>query len=184
MTDGEAIRRVLAGDIEAFSTLVQAHHAGCMSFARSMLGRKEAAEDVVQETFLRAYRSLGRYDHRGQFRAWLFRILVNRCRTAGARERRRRKEWIPLEDLPLGSIPSVSPTDVLTRASVHRALEQLAGEQREAFLLRYIEQLSYEEMSFVTGAGVSALKMRVARAKDALRVLCGDGNQSKSGGHP
>jgi RNA polymerase sigma-70 factor (ECF subfamily) len=184
MTDGEAIRRVLAGDVEVFSILVRTHHADCMSFARGMLGRKEPAEDVVQETFLRAYRGLGRYDDRGQFRAWLFRILINRCRTALARERRARARWIPLADLPPGSVPSVPPSDVFTRASVDAALGLLAGEQREAFLLRYVEQLSYEEISFVTGAGVSALKMRVARAKESLRHRYGDGSRKERGGCP
>jgi RNA polymerase sigma-70 factor (ECF subfamily) len=134
-----------------------------------MLGYREPAEDAVQETFLRAFRGLRGYDHRGRFRAWLFRILVNRCRTALDRERRRPQDPRPLEDLPPGAVPGVAPVDVLTRAALEAALRGLARELREAFLLRHVEQLSYEEMAAATGAGVSALKMRVARAKEGLR---------------
>lgn len=184
MTDGEAIQRVLAGDVEAFSTLVRAHHASCLSFARAMLGRREPAEDAVQETFLRAFQGLPRYDHRDRFRAWLFRILINRCRTALKQERRRRgREWIPLEDLPGASMPTVPPADMLTRGSILEALARLGEEQREAFVLRHVEQLSYEEISFATGVGVSALKMRVARAKENLQARFGGSGAKPSGEH-
>src|SRR5262245_6854783 len=85
MTDADLVARAIAGDAEAFAVLVTRHHAACLRYAAHALGDPTEAEDVVQETLLRAHRSLGRYEERQQFRAWLFRILVNRCRTAGAR---------------------------------------------------------------------------------------------------
>src|SRR5436309_14311150 len=86
MTDAELVAHAVAGDVGAFEGLVARHHAACLRFAAHMLGDRIEAEDVVQETLLRAYRSLGRYQERQQFRPWLFRILVNRCRTAVRRK--------------------------------------------------------------------------------------------------
>src|SRR5881409_4321465 len=86
MTDAELMVRAVAGDAGAFTDLVARHHAACLRFAAHLLGDRIEAEDVVQETLLRAYRSLSRYQERQQFRPWLFRILVNRCRTAVRRK--------------------------------------------------------------------------------------------------
>jgi RNA polymerase sigma-70 factor (ECF subfamily) len=168
MDDAEAIQRVLDGDVEAFSDLVKRYHGRCAGYALRMLGNRESAEDVVQETFLRAFRGLKGYDHRNRFAAWLFRILVNRCHSA-AGSAGRQACATRLEDLPSAMEPQVGPPDCMTRAAVESALLRLAPEQREAFLLRHMEQLSYEEMKAVTGAGISALKMRVARACANLR---------------
>ena len=89
-TDAELVRRVLGGDTPAYALLVNRYRERYVRYAAHMLGRREDAEEVVQDTFVRAYRALARYEEREQFRSWLFRILVNRCRTAGGRARRRR----------------------------------------------------------------------------------------------
>src|SRR5262245_60704710 len=90
MTDAELVARVVAGDAGAFTDLVARYHAACLRYAAHVLGNRMEAEDVVQETLLRAYRSLGRYRERQQFRPWLFRILINRCRSAMSRRGVRR----------------------------------------------------------------------------------------------
>jgi RNA polymerase sigma-70 factor, ECF subfamily len=172
MDESAAIRRVLDGDVEAFSGLVHAYHGRCSGYALRMLRNRESAEDVVQETFVRAFRGLKGYDHRNRFAAWLFRILVNRCHSA-ARSGARQGRQARVEDLPSQLEPQVDPQDFVTRAAVESALDRLAPEQREAFILRHVEQLSYEEMRTVTGAGISALKMRVARACENLRKELG-----------
>ena len=82
MDDAQLVARTRAGDPAAFEELVARHHAACLRYAAHLLGDRTEAEDVVQETWVRAYRSLGRYEERSQFRSWLFRILVNRCRTS------------------------------------------------------------------------------------------------------
>ena len=174
MTDASLVRRVLDGDAAAFTTLVDRHAAACLRFAMRMLGNREDAEDATQETFLRAYRSLGRYEEREFFRTWLFQILVNRCRTA-AQRRERRSRTVVTDERAMAQA-SVEPTlseehRVELRAELARALDAIDPEQREAFLLKHVEQLSYEEMTRVTGASVSALKMRVKRACDRLQDL-------------
>jgi RNA polymerase sigma-70 factor (ECF subfamily) len=162
---------VLEGDTAAFTTIVDRHAAACTRFALRMLGTREDAEDVTQDTFLRAYRSLARYEERQTFRTWLFQILVNRCRTAAVRRQRRHRMFL-VDDTAVASA-SVRPVAESTelRAELQRAIAALDPEQREAFLLKHVEQLSYDEMAAATGVGVSALKMRVKRACDRLQWM-------------
>jgi RNA polymerase sigma-70 factor (ECF subfamily) len=170
MTDALLVRRVLDGDTSAFTMLVDRHAAACTRFAMRMLGNREDAEDATQEAFIRAYRSLGRYEERDVFRTWLFQILVNRCRTAIARESRRRRVILPGQDA-VERAGSDEPAFVVSelRGDLRRALATLPPDQREAFLLKHVEELSYDEMTAITGASVSALKMRVKRAAERLQ---------------
>ncbi len=171
MTDATLVRLVLDGDTAAFTTLVDRHAAACTRFATRMLGNREDAEDATQETFLRAYRSLARYEERQAFRTWLFQILINRCRTAAVRRQRQRRMFLVDDNaISLASVrPAADASDL--RAELRRAIDALDPEQREAFLLKHVEQLSYDEMAAATGVGVSALKMRVKRACDRMQRL-------------
>ena len=171
MTDAMLVRRVLDGDVAAFTTLVDRHAAACTRFATRMLGNREDAEDATQETFLRAYRSLARYEERQAFRTWLFQILINRCRTAAVRRERRHRMFLVDDNaIALATVrPATDASDL--RAELQRAIDALEPDQREAFLLKHVEQLSYDEMAAATGVGVSALKMRVKRACDRMQWL-------------
>lgn len=173
--DAELVRRVLAGDIEAYAGLVARYREPLGRYAVRMLGNHADAEDALQETLVRAYRSLGRCSDPERFGAWAFGILVNRCRTIGAR-RARRDRVISHDDAALERAgrtdDSVELRDEL--AAVERALATLAPRLREAFLLKFVEELSYEEMARATGASVPALKMRVSRARSELRARLAD----------
>jgi len=171
MTDATLVRRVLEGDTAAFTMLVDRHAAACTRFAIRMLGNREDAEDATQESFIRAYRSLGRYEERQAFRTWLFQILVNRCRTAALRRQRRQRMFLVDDNaVALASVrPAAESSGV--REELQRAIDALDPDQREAFLLKHVEQLSYDEMAAATGVGVSALKMRVKRACDRMQWL-------------
>jgi RNA polymerase sigma-70 factor (ECF subfamily) len=172
MNDAAWISRVLDGDTEAFSTLVDRYDAECFRFARHMLGHGEDAEDAVQETFVRAYRALGRYDERHAFRSWLFRILVNQCRTIGRARGRFRRRFVQ-NDEAIASAPSTAGLEAPElREPLAVALAELDPELREAFLLKHGEHgedMDYAAIASVTGVGISALKMRVKRARDRLR---------------
>jgi RNA polymerase sigma-70 factor, ECF subfamily len=87
MTDRIIIQRVLDGDVEAFSGLVDRHYARCARIAVRIVGNREDAEEAIQDAFLRAFKALGDYEDRERFSAWLTRILVNQCRTVLARPR-------------------------------------------------------------------------------------------------
>ena len=167
--DAADVQRVLSGDVDAFAALVDRYYDRCARFAVRMLGNRDDAEDALQATFLRAYRALSRYQERDKFSAWLYRILVNQCRSIAARRAHRERVFVREEALLLNAPdkrPSWSGED---EEFVQRVLNELDPLLREAFLLKYVEELSYEEMSALTGVGVSALKMRVKRACDRLR---------------
>jgi RNA polymerase sigma-70 factor (ECF subfamily) len=114
--------------------------------------------------------NLARFREDAPFDPWFFRILGNRCRTLLVR-RKRHHDMIDYGDVPhdAASADSVDlPSDSFAN-DVHRALAELPAEQREAFLLRHVNDMDYEEMTIVTGAKGSTLRMRVKRAIDALR---------------
>lgn len=169
--DAEIVARVLAGDTAAYAILVGRYRVQFTRYAARMLGNREDAEEALQDAFVRAYRSLAKCDDPARFGSWLFRILANRCRTAGARRGRREKTFIR-DDVALLDASEEHPEDQSAwREEIQRALLMLEEDQREAFLLKHVEELGYDEMAALTGVGVSALKMRVKRACERLRGL-------------
>lgn len=166
--DAEVVARVLGGDTEAFAVVVRRYEAALLRFATRMLGSRDSAEDAVAESFVRAYRHLASCREPGRLRTWLYRIVANRCKSYLARR--------SLADVSLDeAAPVADPTDneaALERseqlALVERALARLSPEKREAFVLRHVEGLSYEEMARATGERIPTLKMRVHRAREAL----------------
>ncbi len=177
--DASVVARVLAGDQEAYAVLVRRYRPRLGRYATRMLGSAEDAEEALQDTFVRAYRSLARCAEPERVGAWMFTILVNRCRTSGARATRRARTFVTLgrDDAASAAVQEASARgpaadeQLAWREEIDRALATLDTAQREAFLLKYVEELSYEEMAESTGVGISALKMRVKRACDRLREL-------------
>ncbi len=173
VTDAQIVRRVLMGEIEAFALLVDRHHARSLRVATHLLGDGDDAEDAVQEAFVRAYRHLGSYRERDRFGSWLSRIVVNQCRSMAAKHRR----FVGPGDSATAetALQYDDDADALERAARRQelalALSKLGPAQREALVLRFSDELSYDEMAHVTGVGVSALKMRVQRACAQLRAL-------------
>jgi RNA polymerase sigma-70 factor (ECF subfamily) len=170
-SDAELVGLVLAGQTDAYSVLVRRYQDNFFRYATRVLGSREDADDALQSAFVRAFRSLSQCKDPSRFGAWLHRIVVNQCRTFGARRSRRERRVVrdegELEKLAVEPASAVSPE----LEEVQRAVDQLPLEQREAFVLKYVEELSYEEMSRLLGVGESALKMRVKRACSRLREL-------------
>src|SRR6266436_2294245 len=168
-SDAALVRRVQAGDTGAYADLVARYRDRLGRYALHMLGNREDAEEVLQDSFVRAYRSLARCDDPERFGAWLYGILVNRCRTAGARAARRRRMFVhDAQALDLAAHADQADRLDWTDA-VDRALARLAPDYREALLLKRGQDVEYEEIAELTGAGVSALKMRVKRAREQLQ---------------
>ena len=181
-TDAQLVARVLRGEVDAFAPLVARYRDRYARYALHMLGNREDAEEALQDAFTRAYRSLARCEDPERFGAWLFRILVNRCRTTVARRNRRARTFVSDEGA-LHDAAEEHPADRRAwREEIERALVRLRPEQREAFLLKYVEELGYDEMSRMTGVGVSALKMRVMRACERLRELLSDVREERGVG--
>ncbi len=171
LSDAAVVERVLAGDGDAYALLVSRYRDRYARFAMHMLGSREDAEEVLQDAFVRGYRSIARCEEPDKFGSWLMQILINRCRTAGGRRGRRERTFVHDEAAMLSAATNHPADQSAWREEIHRALEQVDPLQREAFLLKHVEDLSYEEIAELTGVGVSALKMRVKRACDRLREL-------------
>lgn len=170
MSDLAIIHQVLAGDVEAFARLVDRHYDRCARVAVRIVGNREDAEEALQDAFLRAFNALGDYEERERFSAWLTRIVVNQCRTVLARARRRESVFVDVDPRELDLTASPVPDGDIW-PELDQALALLPRDQREAIVLRYSDDLTYEEMARITGAGESALKMRVQRAFARLRAL-------------
>jgi RNA polymerase sigma-70 factor, ECF subfamily len=178
--DPHTLRRAQQGDRAAFAALVELYYPRALRFATQMLARREDAEEAVQDTFIRVYDNLAHFREDAPFDPWFFRILGNRCRTLAAK-RNRHHALIDYGDVPTDATSDDAsdemhdtPDPAFTR-QLHRALAELPPEQREAFLLHHVNEMDYEEMTIVTGAKGSTLRMRVKRAIDTLRAQLRDG---------
>lgn len=177
-TDAALVARAREGDPDAFGGLVERHSARLFQLAFRMIGNEHDAEDVVQESFLRAYRQLDRFESRAGFATWLHRIAAN-CSVDLLRRRQRRDD--PLDSLEpdlLESEASLSATaaspdagafHVEVRRQVESAMHQLTPTERTAFVLRHFEGQSIEEIGRVLGAGSSATKQSIFRAVQKMR---------------
>jgi|SRR5688572_31952408 len=171
---GALVAAAREGDVTAFRILVERYYARCLRFARNMGLDAQDAEEAVQDALVRVHGALARFAPGAAFEPWLFRILANRCRSTRSRGRWWRKIQVDLSprsaQSDIESIPAPAEPDADWRDVIRTALDTLPAEQREAFLLRHVEGMEYHDMMAVTGAGLSALKMRVKRASDALRA--------------
>jgi len=173
LSDAELIAAVLAGDLDSFAGLVRRYQDMCTRFAVRMLGSHVDADDALQSAFMRAFRGLRNCHDPDHFGGWLYKIVVNECRTYASRRRHRELRFLPATDA-IDQIVAPGSEDEPDRdvgGHIERALSMLPTEQREAFLLKYVEELTYDEIAAMTGESVSALKMRVKRACDGLRDL-------------
>ena len=171
------LARARQGDSEAFRALVERHSRSVFRMAYRMTGNEQDAEDVVQESFLRAYRQLGRFESRANFGTWLYRIVAN-CSVDLMRSKQARHDQARGESLDeAAEMPATdSPTpermaqsaEIETR--VQTALAALSPLERAAFTLRHYEGRSIEEISGTLGLGTSAAKHSVFRAVKKLRV--------------
>jgi RNA polymerase sigma-70 factor (ECF subfamily) len=170
-SDAELIERVLAGESDLYRVLVQRYQRSLFRVAYSMVTDRDTAEDLVQDAFVRAYVNLARCRDRARFRYWLLSTL--RHRALDHLKERRRHDLSLSEGTVLRRVEVVRATPdaaegVSLRGSLQGALERLSPPLREAFVLRHVEECSFEEVARLLGTGVSAVKMRVHRARQQL----------------
>jgi RNA polymerase sigma-70 factor (ECF subfamily) len=171
------LARARRGDSDAFGALVERHSRGVFRLAFRMTGNEQDAEDVVQESFLRAYRQLGRFESRANFGTWLYRIVAN-CSVDLMRAKRARHDQSrggTLDDAgPLVAADAPGPERMAQSAEIQRRVQDALGGlsplERAAFTLRHYEGRSIEEVSTMLGLGTSAAKHSVFRAVRKLRA--------------
>lgn len=177
-TEASAILgRARQGDSEAFRVLVDRHSRAVFRLAYRITGNEQDAEDVVQESFLRAYRQLGRFESRANFGTWLYRIVAN-CSMDLMRSKHTRHERSRSDELEaIESVPAVDAPgpqrlaeSAEIRERVAEAMGALSPVERAAFTLRHHEGRSIQEISAILGLGTSAAKHSVFRAVKKLRM--------------
>lgn len=161
-SDPEVIARVLAGEMDAYETIVRRHEGPLYRHARGMGLDHDTSLDVVQDALVKAFHRLADCRDPARFRAWLFRITRNLCFD---HLRRSRQLAIPLSRVPEAEAVADERPGALERSMVRQALDRLSPVLREAFLLKHDAGYTYEEIAEITGAGSSAVKMRVHRAR-------------------
>jgi len=162
----QLVERSLAGEQEAMMALVERFQGQVYGLCYRMLGQREDAEDMTQETFVRTLRSLHRWDQQRAFEPWLLAIAGNRCRTLLARRMRRPRTTDLVDSLPdrhddLGTARHLAE-------EVELALESVRREYRQAFLLFHQQELSYAEIGEVLDCPLGTVKTWVHRARQEL----------------
>lgn len=181
------VQRVQSGELDAFEDLVRAHEKTVYNLALRMTGNPQDAEDMAQEAFLKAYRSLPDFRGESKFSVWLYRIVSNVCLDHLRKQSRRTASSLTREDEDGEEqqleVPdeSQSPERLLeqklTREAVQRGLAELPEEQRQILLLREIRGMSYEEIAETLGLEAGTVKSRIFRARKKLSAfLLQDGN--------
>src|SRR5919198_3733763 len=171
------LARARQGDGEAFRALVERHSRSALRLAYRMTGNEQDAEDVVQESFLRAYRQLGRFESRANFGTWLYRITAN-CSVDLMRARQARHDQVRAEPLETAAETTANdmpdPERLAESAEINNrvqsALDLLSPLERAAFTLRHYEGRSIDEIGRTLGLGTSAAKHSVFRAVKKLRA--------------
>ncbi len=174
------LSRLQAGDRAAFAYLVELHSPHVYRVALKLLGDEQEAEEVLQETFLRAFEKIGQFEGRARLGTWLYRIATN---LALMRLRKRQLPTVPLDEPLSGEDGEEMPRELLdwsqlpeeellsaeARAEMDAAIAALPETLRSVFVLRDIEGLSTQETADVLGLSVPAVKSRLLRARLALR---------------
>lgn len=166
------IEQVLAGKINAYSFIVDRHKDKAYNLAFRICGNHEEAEEIAQDSFLKAYKSLSGFKMKSSFATWLYRIVYN---TAISQVRIKKKGILSLEDFPadatdfIGSNTSEEEAEKEYRTSlVNFALQKINEEERSLISLYYYNDMSIEEISDVTGISKSNVKVRLFRARQKM----------------
>ena len=167
------VARAVSGEAQAARAIVEKHHGGMYSLALSVIADPVEAEDLVQESFERAFSRLHQFDPKYRLSTWLYRIVLNTCRDHLKSPRRKER---PCEDQYLR--PNRDPTDpevplIKGERSVrlHKALAELRPQYKEIIVLKDLMELSYDEIQAITGMTVTGLKIRAIMARARLRKL-------------
>ncbi len=169
----ELIRKCQAGQAQFYEPLVRAHEADGQRLALAMLGDPDAARDAVQQSFIKAYRALGRFELGRSFRPWFFQILRNQCRDALRRSRAgfqvQRIDQVLAERLPSASDPARDRARSRAREILWEGLAQISADHREVLVMKEIEGFSYGEIAAAMSIPEGTVASRLYHARRALR---------------
>jgi RNA polymerase sigma-70 factor (ECF subfamily) len=166
------IEQVLGGNINAFTTIVDKHKNKAFNLAFRICCNREEAEEIAQDSFLKAYRALATFKRKSSFSTWLYRIVYN---TAVSYVRLKKTELLSLEDFPadatdfIGTATTEEEAEIEYRRSlINFAFQKISEEDRSLITLHYYEDMSTEEISEVTGISRSNVKVKLFRARQKM----------------
>ncbi|HJW95130.1 MAG TPA: sigma-70 family RNA polymerase sigma factor [Thermoanaerobaculia bacterium] len=170
----DSIRAARSGDSRAFETIMRATERRVASLAWRLLGDAEDVKEALQETFLRVYRFLGKYDEQRDFFGWLYRITVNVCRDLESR-RRFWRFFLPIQhacDVEAPQEDFARKDDV---ARLRRAIETLPQKERFAIILRDLEELPTERVAEILGSSPATVRVQISKARIKIRKFMESG---------
>jgi RNA polymerase sigma-70 factor (ECF subfamily) len=176
-TDEELVARSIDGDTDSFNQLVLRWERPIFALAYRVIGREEEARDVVQETFLRAFRGIKNFRGQAKFSSWVYRIALNLCRDWIRRERRApiqaTPEGVDLVELAAEQGPVESIETLVARHDLSKIVEQamalLPDEQRTAIILKEYHGMTFQEIADLQGCPLSTVKTRLYQGLTVLR---------------
>jgi RNA polymerase sigma-70 factor, ECF subfamily len=176
-TDEELVALSMGGDVESFNQLVLRWERPIYALAYRVIGREEEARDVVQETFLRAFRGIGNFRGQAKFSSWVYRIALNLCRDWIRRERRApilpTPEGVDVVELAAEQEPAESIEDLVARKDMSRVVAEvmtkLPDEQRTAIILKEYHGMTFQEIADLQGVPLSTVKTRLYQGLNVLR---------------
>ena len=185
LDDGHVVSRHLAGDAQAFGTLVDRYQVRLLNFVNRTIGDRERAEDLVQEVFIRVFRHIHRFDQTKKFSTWIYTIasnlakneLRNRSRNPLVLFQTIKKNW-DADHRPLQFEDTTARPDDLYRKrflkdAVDACVKELPEHHRAVFVLRELEGRSYQEIAEITGCNLGTVKSRLNRARNTFAHLIG-----------
>jgi len=178
MSDQDLIQKLKTKDVSSFKELFEKYHSMVFNTSCKMLGNREDAEDLTQDVFIKAYKSIHSFRGEAKLSTWLYKITINQC----LKQRRRKKivRWLSLDFLleESGGISSPSSlgnpdSEIMRKESekiIQSAVDSLPEKQKAAFILHRYEELSYKEVAEVMNISVSAVESSLHRAKENLSI--------------
>jgi len=168
MTDADLIRHLKSGDMEAFSTLIDRHKNYAFTIANRIVKSPEEAEEIIQDAFVKVYKSVDSFKGDAKFTTWFYRIVFN---TAVSSNRKNRLDTTSLNDslIPKGGTESQDEMASSNRKQfIHQALQELSDDDKLIITLFYFDEMSLEEIAEVMSQDKSNLKVRLFRARKKL----------------
>jgi RNA polymerase sigma-70 factor (ECF subfamily) len=172
----ELIAGVRQGDENAFRLIFEQHHRFVFRFLYGMVGERRLAEELMQETFMQAYKNIGTVRDEAKFLSWLCGI-ARHVALHSLRSRQGKNQWIGIDDQEVAELkeaqgnPETKILNAELKAVIHDALAALDDDKRGVFILKVLQQMSYEEIAEVTGFSIPKLKTDLHRAKAQMRRL-------------
>jgi RNA polymerase sigma-70 factor, ECF subfamily len=186
--DGALVQAATSGDLPAFDDLVRRHKDRVFNLCFWFLSDYQEADDMAQEVFIKAFRSLKSFRFEAKFSTWLYRVAVNTCKNRVNSLEYRLKKWtdrLDTGDMPPGdaadedhSRQTFSPQEHLEQKErmqqIQKAVNGLSGDKKTVVLLRDIEGLAYDEIARITGLAIGTVKSKIARARMELQLQLKD----------